>query len=135
MYPLYMAVKERVQAQTGYTIQEAGERLGLSPYTLRYYEKEGLIQGISRAESGHRLYTEHDLSWIGFITCLKGTGMTLEQIKEFTGLPMDGESGIDKRIAVLKEHRCHVMERLDEIKNMLARIDGKISWYEGQKKQ
>jgi len=125
-----MTVTEKTESV--YSIQEVGERLGLSPYTLRYYEKEGLIRDIRRLENGHRAYTEHDLSWIGFVSCLKETGMTLEQIKAFTNLPLVDDRGIHDRIRILREHRKQVVQRQAEIVSMLNRIDGKISWYQSQ---
>ena len=48
-------------------IKEAAARTGLSPDTLRYYEKEGLIPSVRRDESGYRDYDERTLSWIELI--------------------------------------------------------------------
>lgn len=50
---------------------------GLSAYTLRYYEKIGLLKDVRRNSSGHRDYLTKDLEWIGFIKRLKETGMAL----------------------------------------------------------
>ena len=95
-------------------------------------KKEGLIRDVKRLENGHRAYSEHDLSWIGFISCLKETGMSLEQIKEFTNLPQVDDKGIHDRIHILREHRKQVVRRQAEIVGMLNRIDSKISWYTNQ---
>jgi DNA-binding transcriptional MerR regulator len=48
--------------QTGLTIAEAAERTGLTPDTLRYYEKDGLlVHPVVRVSSGHRRYSEDDV--------------------------------------------------------------------------
>lgn len=38
----------------GYTIKEASEKVNLTPYTLRYYEKEGLLPLVGRDSHGNR---------------------------------------------------------------------------------
>lgn len=43
------------------SIGEAWDRTGLTPHTLRYHEREGLLAGpVPRSESGHRVYVELD---------------------------------------------------------------------------
>ena len=41
-----------------YTIQEVAEIKGISVFTLRYYEKIGLLQPVKRQTSGHRRYCD-----------------------------------------------------------------------------
>ena len=43
------------------TIQQVAEATGLSTYTLRYYERIGLIHPIDRAQNTHRRYTLDDI--------------------------------------------------------------------------
>jgi DNA-binding transcriptional MerR regulator len=57
------------------SISEAAEASGLSAHTLRYYERAGLLEPVSRDESGHRRYREADLQQITFLTKLRATGM------------------------------------------------------------
>ena len=45
----------------GYTIKLAAEKTHLSPNTLRYYEKEGLLLNVARKKSGIRSYSDQDL--------------------------------------------------------------------------
>ena len=40
---------------TSLSIAAAGERTGVSPYTLRYYERIGLIDPVGRDEGGRRV--------------------------------------------------------------------------------
>ena len=51
--------------------------VGLSSYTLRYYEKIGLLRHVKRSRSGHRVYSDRDVDWVNFIKRLKDTGMPL----------------------------------------------------------
>ena len=48
------------------TISEVSEKYGLTPDTLRYYERIGLIPPVPRTKSGLRDYDEQSCGWIGF---------------------------------------------------------------------
>lgn len=48
-------------------ITEAGKQTSLTPNTLRYYERIGLIPPVARNKGGTREYTSKDLCWIEFI--------------------------------------------------------------------
>ena len=50
-----------------YTIAQASEEVELTPYTLRYYEKEGLLPNVIKDSAGRRKYRDDDLQRIGFI--------------------------------------------------------------------
>ena len=66
------------------------ERTGVNPETLRYYEKEGLLETPKRSANGYRLYGEEDLDRLNFISRSKDLGFSLRDIKEFMILTNDG---------------------------------------------
>ena len=117
-----------------YSIQEISQKTGLSAYTLRFYEKAGIIQEVARKDNGHRFYSEHDAGWIDFITCLKSTGMSIDEIRQFADLVWEGDHTIDQRMEILTRHREAVLQRMTELQQMLDRVNGKISTYEKLKK-
>lgn len=51
-----------------YTIATAAELLGIHPRTLRLYEQAGLMRPARR--NNRRLYSNHDLKWVGAIRLL-----------------------------------------------------------------
>lgn len=66
-----------------YSIREVSRLTGITTYTLRYYEKIGLIPSPTRAQGkkdGARQYSDKDLQFIHFIHELKQTGMKLQDI-------------------------------------------------------
>ena len=65
-----------------YKIGEVTERTGLSADTLRYYEKIGLLPGVSRNDSGIRLYSDKNLSRLNFIKRAQHMNFKLEEIKQ-----------------------------------------------------
>lgn len=54
-----------------YTTAKAAEKIGISAYTLRFYDKEGLLPNIGRDEYGNRRFTDKDLQWLSLLQCLK----------------------------------------------------------------
>ena len=62
-------------------IKEVQEKLKISSYTLRYYEKMGLIQPY-RDENGYRNYSEEDIHKIERIMFLRDINVPIEDIKD-----------------------------------------------------
>ena len=53
------------------TIQQVAKATGLTPHTLRCYERIGLIHPIQREENTRRHFTADDLGWIDFLLKLR----------------------------------------------------------------
>ncbi len=111
-----------------YSISQAAKRTGLTEYTLRYYEKEGLIPFIKRTASGIREFREDDFEWLSLITCLKQSGMPVKQIKEFIDLCLQGDITLQARLDIFKKHKESVEEKMEELTKHMQKIDYKI-WY------
>jgi DNA-binding transcriptional MerR regulator len=115
------------------TIAEAAAATGLTPHTLRYYERDGLLlDAVERASSGHRRYTERDLGWIHLLTRLRATGMPIREIREYADLVRQGEGTEPERMALLQAHRDAVRAQLAEVQEHLAAIEMKIDVYAGR---
>jgi DNA-binding transcriptional MerR regulator len=115
------------------TIAEAAAATGLSPHTLRYYERDGLLlDAVERAASGHRRYTERDLGWLHLLTRLRATGMPIREIREYADLVRQGDGTEPQRLALLQAHRDAVRAQLAEAAEHLAAIEMKIDVYAGR---
>ncbi len=110
------------------------ERTGVSIDTLRYYEKEGLLQGVGRAASGHRRYSEHDVLWVEVLRCLRETGMTMQQLRHYFELGAQGKHTENERAQMLRDHRVLVELQLAGLHNALSLIDHKLSFYREDQK-
>jgi DNA-binding transcriptional MerR regulator len=112
------------------TIAEAAERTGLTTHTLRYYERDGLmLREVERSATGHRRYSEQDLTWICLLTCLRGTGMPISDIRRYAGLVRDGAGNELARLELLRDHRQRVLAELARVQEHLGAIDRKIGIY------
>lgn len=110
----------------GYTVKTAAEKSNLSPYALRYYEKEGLLPHIQRTESGIRRYSDEDLEWLGLVCCLKNTGMSIRQIRDFVNLSLQGPETLKERCDLLLAHKKEVEQRIEEMNRYLEKVSCKI---------
>jgi DNA-binding transcriptional MerR regulator len=120
---------ESMSVETGLTIAEAADACGISAYTLRYYERAGLISTVDRADSGHRRYSDDDLAWIYVLQCLRATGMPIRDIRRYAELVRSGDGSEQERLALLEAHRAAVQTQLDEVRRHLEFIDRKITSY------
>lgn len=112
------------------TIQEAARATGLTPHTLRYYERVGLIHPIDREENTRRRYSRDDIGWIDFITKLRATGMSIKEMQKYAALQRQGDETLPQRVEMLRELRDQVEERIGELKEHLKLVYYKIDIYE-----
>ncbi|MFN8447055.1 MAG: MerR family transcriptional regulator [Anaerolineae bacterium] len=112
------------------TIQQVALATGLSVYTLRYYERIGLIHPIGRAENTHRRYTTDDIGWINFLNKLRATGMSIQGMQDYAELQRRGDETLPERIAMLKALRHRVELRMEELHEHMGVLDYKIDLYE-----
>jgi DNA-binding transcriptional MerR regulator len=111
------------------TISDAAAQSGISAHTLRYWERAGLLQPVTRNGSGHRRYAEEDLGRIKFLTKLRATGMPIRQVRMYADLLNGGDDTNEERLALLEAHREAVQARLEETAGHLELIDWKIDLY------
>ncbi len=116
-------------AERALTIAEAAQASGLSAHTLRYYERTGLLEAVTRNGSGHRRYREVDLEWISFLTKLRATGMPVREVRRYAELMKAGETTSEVRLALLEAHRDNVLAGLAATARNLELVEWKISVY------
>lgn len=105
------------------------ERTGVSIDTLRYYEREELLRDVSRADSGHRRYSENDVLWVQVLRCLRDTGMTIQDLRRYCDLGAQGSKTEPERYEMLIEHRDLVRKQMADLEEALAMIDHKMTMY------
>jgi DNA-binding transcriptional MerR regulator len=108
------------------TIGQAAARLNVSTYTLRYYERAGLVTPVARGANGHRRYSVEDLEHLRFLHCLRATEMPIRRIREFAESARQGRA--DAGIEILRAHRHELQTRIEELQELLGVIDQKIDY-------
>ena len=112
------------------TIAEAARQYGLTPDTLRYYERIGLLPEVGRTPGGIRDYTEGDCRWISYIKCMRSAGVSVETLAEYVRLFRQGAETIPARKKLLMEQREQIVARIAELNEVLAKLDWKLDGYE-----
>ena len=111
-------------------ISEVSERSGISPDTLRYYERIGLLAPVNRNDSGIRDYSELDVRRVEFVKCMRNAGLPIEVLIEYYGLVQQGDQTIEARKEILIEQREKLVAKMAEIQKTLDLVDYKINVYE-----
>src|SRR5262245_59371689 len=74
------------------TIGQLGRQAGVGVETVRFYEREGLLQEPARRGSGYRQYGEEDVARLRFIRRAKQLGFTLKEVGELLALRDDPDA-------------------------------------------
>lgn len=118
-------------SETTFNIGRVARLTGLSVHALRHYEREGiLVDPVRRGPGGHRVYTEQDLEWLRLCLVLRASGMPLSAIREYTELHRQGDGTEAARLALLRQHRQHVLTQFDRLNECLDLITYKVGIYE-----
>ena len=115
----------------GLTVGEAAAKVGLSVHTLRWYEHEGLVTPVGRDAVGRRRYSPNDLDWLQLLTCLRGTGMPVREMRRYAELARTGPATVEERLHLFEEHRERVLARIADLQRDLDAINVKIGIYRG----
>lgn len=112
-----------------FSIRACAMKTGVSPDTLRYYEKIGLLTRVSRSAGGHRQFTEADVRWVTFLRRLHDTGMPIRRMQQYARLLRKGDETRADRQALLEVHREDVRARIAHLHENLRMIEKKIRLY------
>jgi DNA-binding transcriptional MerR regulator len=116
-----------------YTVGEAAKRLGISPSTLRYYDKEGLLPFVERSSGGIRMFQESDFEWLQVIECMKKAGMSIKAIRDYIEMALQGDSTIDARLELFRRQQKEVEQQMVELQHTMEMLRYKCWYYETAK--
>ncbi len=111
------------------TIGQVADRVGLSPDTLRWYERIGLLEAIPRDAAGQRRYRAVDLDRLELLIKMRATGMPVSEMHEYVALIHSGPATRSDRLALLETHRQRTLDRIAALQQDLVVIDRKINRY------
>jgi len=104
-------------------ISELGSRTGLSPHTIRFYEKQGLIEASERSESGYRYYSESDVRRAEFVRTARNIGFSLDDISQLLSIRVDKTAHSCQEVTDITRHKLdEVNERIAELQSMQSTL-------------
>lgn len=98
------------------TIGKVAERAGVGIETIRFYEREGLLDVPTRTASGYRQFDEDVVKRLIFISRAKELGFTLKEIKELFSLRLDPTSSC-------ADVKAQAQAKIDDIEEKLRRLN------------
>ena len=113
-----------------YTMMETCREAGMTYQTLKFYCNEGLVPNVRRDGNKRRVFDKHNLGWIESLSCLKDCGMSIQEMKEYLDLCLQGPSSIQERKVVLEGKRAQLEARIAELQTAIQYIDKKQRFYD-----
>ncbi len=111
------------------TIREVSEGTGLTPHTLRYYERIGLMAPVERTDGGHRHYTAAAVEWVTLLRHLRETDMPIADMSRFAELVRQGPESVPERLQLLRRHHEAITGRIEALAAARDALDAKIVVY------
>ncbi len=113
-----------------YTMMQVCKETNMTYQALKFYCNEGLIPHVKRDKNNRRVFDERDVAWIQSLTCLKKCGMSIQEMKEYLELCLQGEATIPQRKEMLARKQEALRETVQELQNSIAYIDWKQNFYD-----
>ena len=113
-----------------YTMLQVCKETGMTYQALKFYCNEGLVPNVKRDKNNRRVFDERDVAWINNLTCLKKCGMSIQEMKAYLALCLQGESTIPQRKEMLARKQEALRETMRELQDSIAYIDWKQNFYD-----
>jgi DNA-binding transcriptional MerR regulator len=113
-------------------ISEVSAQYDITPDTLRYYERVGLLPMVNRNKSGIRDFNQTDIEWVEFIKCMRNAGLSIEVLTEYVEMVQQGDQTIAARKQILIDQRDALNEKMEKIRETLELLNYKIEGYENR---
>lgn len=111
------------------TIGQLAKAGAVGVETIRYYEREGILESPRRAANGYRHYPPEAADRLAFVRRAKSLGFSLAEIRELLGLAEP--RGDRARVKALAQHKlAEIDRRIEELRRMrsaLAELDRQCS--------
>ena len=88
-----------------YTMMQVCKETGMTYQALKFYCNEGLVPNVKRDKNNRRVFDERDVAWISSLTRLKKCGMSIQEMKDYLALCLQGERTIPQRKILLRRSR------------------------------
>ncbi|MCM3698621.1 MerR family transcriptional regulator [Paenibacillus macerans] len=110
-----------------FSIKQTAEQTGITEDTIRYYEKIALLPRAERKPNGHRVYYPEDVDTIKLISCLKKTGMALDEMRPFLTVSADADP-VDhpELVQLMINHRANIVSQIASLQQVVDFIDLKL---------
>jgi DNA-binding transcriptional MerR regulator len=99
-----------------FRIGEAAQAAGVSPDTLRYYERMGVLSNVRRTDAGYREYSDLAVKQIQFVRNALRFGFSLKQVTTFLRARESGRAPCRQVRAAADSILAHVNQQIKDLK-------------------
>jgi Hg(II)-responsive transcriptional regulator len=114
------------------TIGQLARQAGVGVETLRFYEREGLLEEPARRESGYRQYDPAVVGRLRFIQRAKALGFTLKEIKELLRLHADEDATRADVKRRAEEKIADIEAKIEDLRRIRAALAGLAQACDGE---
>lgn len=109
-------------------IKEFAARAGLTPDTIRFYEKRGLLCPARKQSNRYRRYSEEDLEIVQQIKIGQALGFTLAEIKRGADAWRRGKLTTEAQIGMMEVKVSEVNSKVQQLQRIRHYLKRKILW-------
>ena len=111
-------------------IQELAEKTGLTAYTIRFYEKEDLLDNrhVRREENNYRNYSEAAIERLKFVKKLQGVGCSLAELKEILHEHDANTLTHPQVIEWIRQKMIEIEHKKDELDQILVTLNWMLEY-------
>lgn len=104
--------------------------MGLTEHTIRFYTDKGLVPSVTRDRNNNRLFDEESINWLTGVKYLKECGMSIEAIKDYVDLCLEGNSTIEQRYQIVLSQKAAAEEQLRSAQERIEYLNAKTAFYQ-----
>lgn len=112
-----------------YTIIQVAQKTDVSPHTLRFWAKKGLLPFVERDNNGVKYFSERDIEWVRWINWFRKTNMSVEDIRKYVLLALKGDVTARERMEMLQRQQRALLSEIEELKEVASKLDFKLDYY------
>lgn len=112
-----------------YTVKEVAKLLELSEHTVRFYTDKGLVPNLQRDKNNNRIFNDESIKWLVGAKNLKKCGMSVQDIKKYVDLCLEGDSTIEERYQMILKQKEVALAQLEQAQLMAEFITKKEKRY------
>ncbi len=110
---------------TQLTVAELAEQAAVSPHTVRYYDRVGMLPVPGRSPAGYRLYEQAAVERLRFIRGAQSVGLRLREVRDLLEVMDRGQCPCGHTEQLVRQHLAEIdteIHRLRSLKTELARL-------------
>ena len=104
-------------------VTDLAQRAGVTPATIRYYARIGLLNPGREPDNGYRCFTSDDLHRVSFIRQAQAVGLTIADIKTVLDTVGRGEIPCPQVRSMVIQRLAAVREQITQLEATESRIE------------